>query len=395
MSQQLINHSPDLQRLVSEGYAIRISEGHLLVEEIPYLDQHRTVRRGVFACALDATSERTTAPRDHVMSFSGGEPCDRHGNPLSTLGKTSPRCSSIGSLTFQRGFSNKLRGGSGSHRGYADYYEKVRTYEDIILGEVHALDPTATARVGAMQPTTSDDDPFVFPDSASARAGTTKLASVFRGEVIAHIGLGGTGGYILDHATKTPVLRNHLIDGDRQYPHNAYRSPGAPSLSEMQPPPFKVDYHAARYGQMKRSIVPHPSRLTSENFELLDGITFAFVAIDACPEKADIISELERRGLPFVEVGMGLHLSSNGIGGTLRAVLSTECNRDAVRPHIPLDPGGRENIYENNIQISDLNSFNADMAIQLWKSFRGFYADFAEPIWNYQIETRQMIRSAA
>lgn len=64
-------------------------------------------------------------------------------------------------------------------------------------------------------------------------------------------------------------------------------------------------------------------------------------------------------------------------------------------PHIPLDPGGRENIYENNIQISDLNSLNADMAVQLWKGFRGFYANFAEPIWHYQIETRQMIRSAA
>jgi hypothetical protein len=146
---------------------------------------------------------------------------------------------------------------------------------------------------------------------------------------------------------------------------------------------------------MKRNIVPHPTKLTATNLELLDGITFAFLAIDACPEKADIVSGLERRGVPFVDVGMGLHLSSNGIGGTLRAVLSTKENREIVRPYIPLDPGGRENIYENNIQISDLNSLNADMAVQLWKDFRGFYANFAEPIWHYQIETRQMIRSAA
>jgi hypothetical protein len=395
MSQQLISLSPDLQRLVSEGYAISIVDGHLLVEDIPYLDQHGTVRRGAFGCALDATSERTIAPRDHVMSFSGGEPHDKHGNPLGTLGRTSPRCSSVGSHRFQHGFSNKLRHANGSHRGFVDFYEKVRTYEDIILGEVHALDSTVTARVGAIELTTSNDDPFIFPDSASARAGTTHLAGVFKGEVIAHIGLGGTGGYILDHATKTPVLRNHLIDGDRQYPHNAYRSPGAPSLSEMQPPPFKVDYHAARYGQMKRNIVPHPIKLTPANFELLDGVTFAFLAIDACPEKSDIVLELERRKLPFVDVGMGLHLSSKGIGGTLRAILSTEANRDLVRPHIPLDPGSRDDIYDNNIQISDLNSLNADMAVQLWKGFRGFYADFAEPIWHYQIETRQMIRSAA
>lgn len=395
MYQQLINHSPDLQRLVSEGYAVRICDGHLIVEEIPFLDQAGTVRRGAFGCALDATAEKTIAPRDHVISFSGGEPYDRHGRPLAALGKTSPRCTTVGSISFQYGFSNKLRDQGGTQRGYKDFYEKVRTYEDMILGEVLAVDPTATSRVGALQPPDSDTGPFVFPDSASARAGTAQLSRVFKNEVIAHIGLGGTGGYILDHVTKTPVLQCHLIDGDRQYPHNAYRSPGAPAVSEMQPPPYKVDYHAARYGQMKRNVVPHPTRLTAANLKLLDGVTFAFVAIDACPEKAVIVSELERRKLPFVDVGMGLHLSSNGIGGTLRAILSTEQNRALVRPHIPLDPGQRDNIYENNIQISDLNSHNADLAIQLWKGFRGFYANFGEPIWHYQLETRQLIKSAA
>lgn len=85
----------------------------------------------------------------------------------------------------------------------------------------------------------------------------------------------------------------------------------------------------------------------------------------------------------------------NHVPARLRAVLSTREIRASVRPHIPLDPGGRGNIYENNIQISELNSLNADMAVQLWKGFRGFYANFAEPIWHYQIETRQMIRSAA
>ena len=330
-----------------------------------------------------------------MISFSGGEPHDRYGRPLAALGKTSPRCARIGSISFRYGFSNKLRDKNGIQRGYVDFYEKVRTYEDIILGETLAVDPTVTARVGALQSTVSDTDPFVFPDSASARAGTADLSRVFKDEVIAHIGLGGTGGYILDHVTKTPVARCHLIDGDRQYPHNAYRSPGAPSISEMQPPPFKVDYHTARYSQMKRNIVPHPTKLTAANLALLDGVTFAFVAIDACPEKAVIVSEIERRKLPFVDVGMGLHLSSNGIGGTLRALLSTEQNRALVRPHIPLDPGGRDNIYENNIQISDLNSLNADLAVQLWKGYRGFYANFAEPIWHYQLETRQLIKSAA
>ena len=129
MPQQLISRSSDLGRLVSEGYAVRISSGHLLIEEIPYLDQNGTIRRGVFACPLDATAEQTVPPKDHVISFSGGQPHDRRGNPwrspLTALGKTSPRCTSIESLTFQHGFSNKLRSENGGHRNYLDFYEKV------------------------------------------------------------------------------------------------------------------------------------------------------------------------------------------------------------------------------------------------------------------------------
>ncbi|MDA4848621.1 ThiF family adenylyltransferase [Hoeflea poritis] len=394
MSRQLINRSEDLQRLASEGFAIRIEAGHLLVEEIPFLDENGCIRHGVFACPLDATDEATLPPRDHVMSFSGGMPHDRHGKPLAALGLTSPRCSVIGSLVFQHGFSNKLRGPRGP-RSYESFYEKVITYGDIIIGEVQAIDPSATARVGALPTSDTENDPFVYPDSASARAGTVELASKFKDEIVAFIGLGGTGGYILDHVAKTPVCETRLIDGDRLYPFNTFRAPGAPHKSELQPPPYKVDYYAHRYGLIKRNIIPHAVNLTPETFYLLDRTTFAFVSIDPCPEKAAIMAELERRALPFVDSGMGLHKGSNGIGGTLRAVLSTEANRDRVRPHIPVDPGGRDPIYENNIQISDLNSLNANMAVQLWKSFRGFYADFGEPVWLYQVETRQFIREAA
>jgi len=394
MSQQLINLSADLARLVEEGYAVRIDSGHLIVEEIPYLDESGKIRRGAFVCPLDATDQSTLPPTDHVMSFAGGMPHDHNGRPLETLGRTSPRCGKVSGLTAQHGFSNKLRGPDGQ-RNYTDYYEKVKTYEALIIGEVQSVDPTATARVGALEPSSSDDDPFVFPDSASARAGTTALVAKLKGEIVAHIGLGGTGSYIFDHVAKAPVRESRLIDGDRFYPHNAFRAPGSPSRSELQPPQYKVEYYAARYRQMKKNILTYPVHLSGSNLFLLDGVTFAFVSVDAGPDKGTIIAELERRNIPFVEVGMGLHIGSQGIGGTLRAVLSTDDNRDGARPHIPVEDIGADHIYAENIQISDLNSLNADMAIQLWKGHRGFYANFGEPIWLYQVETRRFIREAA
>mgnify|MGYP001162400768 CR=1 FL=1 len=90
MSQQLINRSTDLKRLVDEGYAVRVEDGHLVVEEIPYLDSGGNIRRGTFVCPLDATAEGTVPPSRHVMSFAGETPCDRKGRPLAALGPTSP-----------------------------------------------------------------------------------------------------------------------------------------------------------------------------------------------------------------------------------------------------------------------------------------------------------------
>ncbi|MFR7634026.1 MAG: DUF6791 domain-containing protein, partial [Streptococcus salivarius] len=43
MSQQLINHSPDLKRLRDEGYEIEVHGGHLLVHHIPYVRSNKEI----------------------------------------------------------------------------------------------------------------------------------------------------------------------------------------------------------------------------------------------------------------------------------------------------------------------------------------------------------------
>ena len=54
------------------------------------------------------------------------------------------------------------------------------------------------------------------------------------------MGLGGTGSYVLDLVAKTPVWEIHLFDGDAFLQHNAFRSPGAPSLDELEAQPPKA-----------------------------------------------------------------------------------------------------------------------------------------------------------
>jgi tRNA A37 threonylcarbamoyladenosine dehydratase len=113
------------------------------------------------------------------------------------------------------------------------------------------------------------------------------------------IGLGGTGAYILDKVAKTPVPEIRLFDGDEFLNHNAFRAPGAPSLDQLREAPMKVDYFKAIYSRMHRGIKAHPVKLGRDNVHLLDGVTFAFIAMDDGPDKLAIIEKLEAIGASF------------------------------------------------------------------------------------------------
>ena len=86
---------------------------------------------------------------------------------------------------------------------------------------------------------------------------------------IAIVGLGGTGSYVLDLVAKTPVREIHLFDGDRFLQHNAFRSPGAPTVEELQRVPPKVTHFQTLYCRMRRNIVAHECFIDSGNVDLL------------------------------------------------------------------------------------------------------------------------------
>src|SRR5262249_47943955 len=140
-----------------------------------------------------------------------------------------------------------------------------------------------------------DDDPnsiFEYPDTASGRAGTAALSTRLEKDVVALIGLGGTGAYTLDKVAKTPVPEIRLDDDDFLN-HNAFRAPGAPSIEELREAPKKVDYFKALYSRMHRGIKAFPVKLGASNVHLLDGVTFAFVAMDDGPDKLAVFGKLE------------------------------------------------------------------------------------------------------
>jgi hypothetical protein len=372
MSQQLISRNPDLLRLQEEGYEIAIVADHLVLRNVPYVTSGNIVARGSLVSTLTLAGEQTQRPDTHVLMFEGEMPCDSKGQPLAKIVNSASVQALGGSLVVNYTFSSKPAVGY-----FTDYYEKMATYAAILANEAAALDPESTARTRRVVANDDPESPFVYLDTATTRAGIGEVAQKLMGERVAIVGLGGTGSYVLDQAAKTPAERIDLFDDDDFLQHNAFRAPGAASLEELRERPKKVDYLARIYSRMHRHIVPHAVRLEPGNLELLGDATIVFLCLDAGCAKAAIITELERLDLPFIDVGMGLHLIDGSLVGQLRVTTSTPGMRDQVRTkgRIPLQGGGLDDLYARNIQVADLNMVNAGLAIMRWKRLRGFYKD--------------------
>lgn len=371
MSRALFSLNPDLARLRSEGYFMRIQGSFLVMLEVPYVDSQRQVRFGTLVSTFDLAGDRTRKPETHVMNWDGDFPCNADGTLLQGISHAAPNTDLGNGLTARYSFSSKP-----SDLGYADYYAKMATYATIVSGPAAVLQPGISPRVFRGGEEEDEASVFNYLDTASSRVGIGALASKLEEEVVAIIGLGGTGGYILDFIAKTPVKQIRLFDGDDFLSHNAFRAPGAPSLEELRDAPKKVDYLKGIYVRMHRGIEAHPVEMNVDTLGLLDGITFAFLSMDAGEKKHAVVTKLEALGVPFIDVGMGLELTNGSLGGILRVTTSTPTKREHVHQgRISFAGGGGQDVYASNIQVADLNALNACLAVVKWKKLRGFYRD--------------------
>ncbi|MCG3138761.1 MAG: hypothetical protein HJJLKODD_02629 [Phycisphaerae bacterium] len=371
MSQEPINRSSDLGRLREEGYFIQIRSGLLLMREVPYVNSHRQVRRGTLISTLNLAGEVTQKPEPHVVYFDGDCPCNADGSPIQKIISANARVELAGGIVATHTFSSK------PEAGYGDYYEKMTTYAAILSGPAAVLQPGANARIFR---TPNDDEECVFQytDTASARGGIGPLVEKLAREVVALVGVGGTGSYVLDLVAKTPVREIRLIDGDEFLQHNAFRAPGAASLAELREAPLKVDYLSSIYSKMHRRIISHSVLLDASNLNLLDGVTFAFLCMDGGPNKELVVKKLESLGAGFVDVGMGLELVDGSLGGIVRVTASMPVKRDHLPRRVSFAAAGADDVYHSNIQVADMNALNAALAVIKWKKLRGFYRDLEQ-----------------
>lgn len=388
MSRQLISRSPDLKRLQDEGFEIEILSGHLLVHAVPYVNSCRVVARGTLVTDLTLAGDITTRPGSHIAFFIGEHPCRTDGVeiPQIKLANGVPPPVAHG-IPAQHSFSNKPA------TGYADYYEKMTRYIEIISAPAAALEPGADARTFKVIESSESDCVFHYVDTASSRSGIGALQQKLAVGRVAIIGLGGTGSYVLDLVAKTPVKQIHLFDGDQFLQHNAFRSPGAAPLDALLRCQSKVAYLKQIYASMHRGIVAHERYATAADVLELQGFDFVFICVDKGSARRLLIEALQAANTPFIDVGMGIELieESGELLGICRVTSSTATAKDHVARRVSLSVVEADDAYARNIQIADLNALNAALAVIKWKKLCGFYQDLErEHHSTYSVNVNQL-----
>ncbi len=369
MSTSPLEADPSIGRLLSDGYALAVEGNHLLVQHIPYIAANRTVKHGRLALpvTLDGGLVRD-ASGDHRIWFIGEQPYDESGNLIPGFSPDTHAVTPELAASFM--ISSKPKHGA----GFADIYQKITSYVRVLTHPAQSVDPAVTGTPGARWQEFPDDLPFVYPDTATSRAGLAAMNAKFRGHRIGIVGVGGTGSYILDQVSKTWVDEIHLYDGDVLDLHNAYRAPGAVAVDDLRQRPNKAEYFAALYSHMHTGITAHAEFITTGNLELLSTCTFVFMAAADAPDKPAIVAWLREQRIPVIEVGMGISEEQGQLSGLL-----------AATSHFPDQPSSLAanaapvvDDYDRNIQIAELNCLNAVLAVINWKKYLGYYADLKQ-----------------
>lgn len=378
MSSSPIVPNQALDRLRQDGYNVEIRDQHLLVHGVPFVTAQRVVRFGTLVCLYLQQGEQVTPPNskddNHQMWWTEEYPRYPDGTVLD-LGSDPTTRELLPGLTIRNRFSSKPDQYHAT--GYPNHYEKVVYYVRMIQNPAKAIDSDVDARNGVIIETQPAESVFRYPDTASARASILAISAKLAVERIAIVGLGGTGAYVLDQIAKTPVGEIHLFDGDIFKSHNAFRSPVAASLDEINAKEPKTDYYARKFDPMRRGIISHPVFLDEHNIRELSGFNFIFLCVDKDDARALIARFLIEQGIPFVDTGMNLELvaATNSLLGTARATLVTPARPETASECLPMGKADDDVLYRQNIQVADMNAINAALAVIKWKQYLGFYFD--------------------
>lgn len=369
----------DVQRLLDAEYQVTIEGNYLIVDNIPYVSSERKVRRGSLITAYTVVNG-ISSTGDHTVWFTGSMPYMADGTSLENVmhaGGAMPIPETVAGRTVFCRFSN-----------YPDLETQALMRTDVFVKMTHyirklerfvaTIDPTATAAGRRSFNEHVRPSVFHYPNTSMARAGLEAYESKLTIDKVAIVGLGGTGAYILDALAKTPVKEIHLFDGDVIEPHNAFRLPGAVPGSLVAIGLHKTAYLRDVYDHLRGGIESFPFRIDENTVQHLDGCDFVFIAVDHGPSRGLIANHLMAKGIPFIDVGIGVEKIPEDVKllGRARVSFVNPRHENAAKlvAGLPVADDKNEEVY-NNIQLVELNAINAMLAIVKYKQYLKFYSE--------------------
>lgn len=389
MPENLIALSPHVKRLVDEKYVVSIDGQYIVVENVPYVSAAGVISR---AAIISPYHEKDGVEGfgDHTVWFTGSVPCTVKGESLAHVLVADTNPATVAGRQVLCRFSYK------SERPdiLDNIYNKLTHYIRKLQSYVNVLDPTASAASEGSISIRQERSVFFYPNTAIARAGLDAYEEKLKLSKVAIVGLGGTGSYILDALAKTPVEEIHLYDDDIVEPATVYRMPGALAIEEAHQKARKTDYLRDVYSQMRVGIKSHPVRIDQGNLHELDDTKFVFIAVDHGPSRGLIAYYLTEKGIPFIDVGMGVDKDPEEVKlfARIRVTAVNSETRSLVKK-LPVSDDQEDAVY-NNIQVAELNALNAMFAIITYKQKIGFYSEEnAVSTMRYILSWQQLIHN--
>lgn len=369
----------DVQALIDDGYSVVIvDDKYLIVENIPYCPAEGQVAYGDIISPFSVVNGISQLNNDHTVWFTGTVPHTAQGRSLQDALVADTNKAVIAERNVRCRLSNKPDRAEDLAQLLQSFHVKMRHYVNKLSRHVRDIDESVRADYLGRLQINAKPSVFYYPNTAIARSGLDAYEDKLRQRKVAIVGVGGTGSYILDALAKMPIAEIRLYDGDKIEPHNAYRMPGALKHSEAFNGISKAEHLAKHYGQMRTGIVGRAVKVDEQNIQELGDCSFVFIAVDHGPSRGLIANYLVARGVPFIDVGIGVDKVPDKVQlhARARVTLVTSQTADLVAT-LPTADDTEEGVY-NNIQLVELNALNAVLAVIRYKQFLQFYTDEAE-----------------
>jgi hypothetical protein len=361
----------DVQRLVDEGYVVAVEGQYLIVDNVPYVSASGVISYGAIISDYEQKDGNPLVNGRHVVWFTGTVPCTPEGQSLQHVLCADTDAAVIAGRQVRCRLSYK----SERPETLENFYNKMTHYVRKLQSYANVIDPKASATGQGSISVRQERSVFYYPNAAIAREGLDAYEEKLKLAKVAIVGLGGTGSYILDALAKTPVEEIHLYDDDIVKPATVFRMPGALTIEEAHNEARKTDHLCAIYKRMRLGVESHPYRINADNVGELDDCKFVFIAVDHGPSRGLIARHLVEKGVPFIDVGMGVDKVPDEVKLLARArVTAINGNTKGLAAALPVADDQDDAVY-NNVQVVELNALNAMLAVVMYKQKLGFYSE--------------------